>query len=267
MVEETNIPDYPRGITFEQVWAGFMEDRKRIEETGRLMKERDERLSRQMAETDRQMKESDERLKQQMAETDRQMKESDERLKQQMAETDRRMKERDEEFTRRMQETDRGLKESKKLIDSIGKQMGDLTNRFGEIAEHLVVPGIAARFNELGYHFGSIVDGNYKILDENGKIKTELDIVLENDESIIVVEVKAKPRIGDVEHHIRRLEIFREFRNKRHRDERKIMGAIAGAIFGKHEKAATIEAGMYVIEQSGETMKIDIPEGFIPTEW
>ena len=245
MAEETNIPDYPRGITFEQVWAGFMEDRKRQEE-----------FSRRQEETDRQMKESDERLKQQMAETGRQMKESDERLKQQMAETGR-----------QIAETGRQMEKTDKRLDRIDKLIGDLTNRFGEIAEHLVVPGIAARFNELGYHFGQVLPGGVRILDDAGKIKTEIDIVLENDESIIAVEVKIKPKVGDVEHHIRRLEIFREFRNKRHRDERKIMGAIAGAIFGKHEKAATIEAGMYVIEQSGDTMKIDIPEGFIPREW
>ena len=33
MMAETEIPDWPRGITFEQVRAGFMEDRKRMEES------------------------------------------------------------------------------------------------------------------------------------------------------------------------------------------------------------------------------------------
>lgn len=28
-----------------------------------------------------------------------------------------------------------------------------------------------------------------------------------------------------------------------------------------------IEAGLFVIEQSGDTMKIDVPEGFQPREW
>jgi len=45
------------------------------------------------------------------------------------------------------------------------------------------------------------------------------------------------------------------------------MGAIAGAIFGTAEKKATIEAGLYVIKQSGDTMKIDVLEGFVPREW
>ena len=32
-------------------------------------------------------------------------------------------------------------------------------------------------------------------------------------------------------------------------------------------KQAVLEAGFYVIEQSGDTMRIDIPEGFVPKEW
>jgi hypothetical protein len=69
-------PDYPRGITFEQVWAAIMEDRK---ENDRLMKD-------------------------------------------------------------------------------LTIQMGGLHRSFGELAEHLVAPGIVSRFNELGYHFDSMVN-------------------------------------------------------------------------------------------------------------
>jgi len=72
--------------------------------------------------------------------------------------------------------------------------------------------------------------------------------------------------VKDVEQHIKRLEILREFRGRRH-DERKIQGAIAGAIFGVAEKKATLEAGLYVVEQSGDTMKIEVPPGFVPREW
>ena len=32
-------------------------------------------------------------------------------------------------------------------------------------------------------------------------------------------------------------------------------------------KKAVIEAGLFAIEQSGDTMKIDVPEGFVPSEW
>lgn len=99
--------------------------------------------------------------------------------------------------------------------------------------------------------------------DENDKTLAEIDILLENDTTIMAVEVKSRPAEKDIAHHIKRLEILRDYRRKKN-DQRKIQGAIAGAIFGVPEKQATIEAGLYVLEQSGDTMRIDIPNGFVP---
>jgi len=144
--------------------------------------------------------------------------------------------------------------------------MGDLHHTFGEIAEHLVAPGIAKRFNELGYRFDAVSPGGHRILDENGKIKTEIDIILENSSCIMAVEVKTKPKVQDIEHHVKRLEILREHRNK-HGDNRIIKGALAGAVFGNLEKQTAYEAGLFVLEQSGDTMKLEIPLDFVPREW
>ena len=80
------------------------------------------------------------------------------------------------------------------------------------------------------------------------------------------MKVKTRPRLKDVEHHVKRLEILRAFRNKR-KDFRKIYGAIAGVVYGRAEKDAAIEAGFYVLEQTGDTMRMDIPENFVPREW
>jgi len=165
-----------------------------------------------------------------------------------------------------LQETDRMQKETARIVKELGIQFGDLSNKFGEIAEHLVAPGIADKFNKLGHHFDGIASGGYKIHDNKGKVIAEVDILMENGDCIMAVEVKAEPRIKDIEHHIKRLEILREHRKKK-RDDRKIYGAIAGAVFGHEEKQATIEAGFYVLEQSGDTMKMDIPHDFIPRKW
>jgi len=79
------------------------------------------------------------------------------------------------------------------------------------------------------------------------------------------VEVKSKPTEKDIEHHINRLRILREHRSK-HNDMRKIRGAIAGAVFPDKVKEATLAAGFYVLEQSGDTIKLDLPADFIPWE-
>jgi len=164
-----------------------------------------------------------------------------------------------QEIAERQKETDRIVKEN-------ARQMGYLNNRFGEMAEHLVAPGIHERFIELGYNFDAIRPGGYEIRNEKKEVIAQVDILLENGDYIMAVEVKAKPHLKDIKHHVRRLKILRKERDK-HRDTRKIQGAIAGAIFGGKEKQAAIEAGFFVLEQSGDTVRIDMPKGFVPGEW
>ena len=171
-----------------------------------------------------------------------------------------------QETDRRMQETDRMLDKVGRKIARVSKQMGDLHNSFGEMAEHLVVPSIAERFNELGYHFSAVAPGGYKVFDDTGKVLAQVDLQLENGDYIMAVEVKAKVHAVDIENHVKRLEIMRKHWDKRG-DKRVMRGALAGAIFGIMERQAAIEAGFYVLVQSGDTMKMELPDGFVPQEW
>ena len=184
-------------------------------------------------------------------------------LRESQKETDRLIRE-----TRESQkETDRQLDKTGRKLDQIGQQIGGLHRSFGELAEHLVAPGIAERFNEFGYHFDIIATKGMKIHDEKGKEIAEIDIFLENSNYLMAVEVKATVKIKDIEHHIGRLEILKKHRVKNQEKQKEIMGAIAGAVFGSAEKKAAIEAGFYVLEQSGDTMKMSIPEDFVPRKW
>jgi hypothetical protein len=133
------------------------------------------------------------------------------------------------------------------------------------VVEHLVGPGIEEKFNELGYHFREVHTGRNKIKDDKGEVKAEIDILMENGETVLAVEVKSKPNNKDIKEHIKRLKKLRESRIKD--DGRKIIGAIAGAVFKDNVKEAVRKAGFYVIEQSGDTMKIDMPEDFVPKAW
>jgi hypothetical protein len=189
----------------------------------------------------------------------RQMKETD----LQMKETDRQMKELQKETSGYIKETGRQLTESKKELD---KRLGDLGNRFGELAEHLVAPNISEKFNALGYHFDAIATKGCEIKDPLGKTYAEVDILLQNTDYTLAVEVKSKPAEKDVSAHLKRLEILRRWADKHH-DRRKIRGALAGAIMSKSVKQSALKAGLYVIVQTGDTVKIDIPDGFTPREW
>jgi len=171
-----------------------------------------------------------------------------------------------EQQKERQKKTDQQMEKTERFLKRLGKQMGDLHNRFGELAEHLVVPSITKRFNETGFHFDNVAPGGEKIFGENGKVIAQTDIVLRNSDYIVAIEVKVKPDMEDVPEHINRLGILRDYWTNKG-DRRKLLGAIAGAIFPETVKKAAVKAGLYVLVQSGDTMKIDIPEGFVPREF
>jgi hypothetical protein len=195
-------------------------------------------------------------------ETDRKMQESRENAERERRETDRKMQESHEKAEQEMREFWESLRESLRETSRI---VGDLGNRFGELAEHLVAPNIAEKFNELGYSF-TYITNRTKIRDDTGKVMAEVDVLLNNRDFVMAVEVKARPIGEDVRDHVRRMEILRRYADG-HEDGRKYIGAIAGAIMNEQVKRRAIKSGFYVIEQSGDTVKIDAPEGFKPKEW
>jgi DNA repair exonuclease SbcCD ATPase subunit len=231
MVATTQAREPEMGLTFEKVWTMFQESDRRMQE---LKEESDRRMQKSKEETDRQIQET----AQQIRETAKQMRETDLKM---------------QELIQSRKETDR--------------QIGKLGNRFGELAEHLVSPNITQKFNALGFHFDEISELRQVIKDESGgRTIAEFDILLENSESIVGVEVKSKPSYDDVSDHVQRLKILRQSRDKKG-DKRKIHGALAGAIMPDSVRTAAIKAGFYVIVQTGDTVKIDIPEGFTPKTW
>ncbi|MDR1054124.1 MAG: hypothetical protein LBL39_08105, partial [Planctomycetaceae bacterium] len=99
---------------------------------------------------------------------------------------------------------------------------------------------------------------------KDGRVVTEVDLLLENEETIAIVEVKSKPDQKDIEKHLERMAIVRSFFDSHRHDSKNLIGAVAGAVFPDNVKNFTIEAGFYAITQSGDTLKIDVPEGFKP---
>ena len=50
-------------------------------------------------------------------------------------------------------------------------------------------------------------------------------------------------------------------------EKRKYHGAIAGAVLSEKMRQLILQHGFYLIEQTGDTVKITLPEGFKPREW
>ena len=201
-MEGTAMPDYPRGVTSEEVWAYIQE-------------------------------------------------------------TDRQIRETDKKFEKAREENMRMIREMRKETDKV---IGDLGNRFGELVEHLVLPSIKEKFNELGFDFDGSLQ-NWKIKEPgNPNIRAEIDIFLENGDIAVAVEVKSKPKQNDVDDFLWKMGVLRRFADKRG-DRRTFLGAIAGAIMSDSVRAYALKKGFYVVEQTGDTVRIVTSDDFKPREW
>jgi hypothetical protein len=183
-------------------------------------------------------------------------------------ETDRKMQETDrivQETARQMRETDRKMQETDRKMQETDRKISKLGSKLGDLIEELIFPNILEKFNQLGYGFGRMAS-NVRYKDSCGEYVAEVDILLENGDVVLAVEVKTTLTDNDVRDHLRRMEKLRNYGDE-HRDTRKLLGAVAGAIASREVKDFAVKSGFFVLEQSGDTIKISVPKNFKPREW
>ncbi|MDR0337911.1 MAG: hypothetical protein LBI18_12555 [Planctomycetaceae bacterium] len=229
----TNVHDIPK-LSFDEVWAITQESARLIQEINKTRQKDAKKIKKQRQKDAKRAKEKQQETEKKIAEVWTLVKQTDEQIKR----TEAQLKRTDE-------------------------QLGKLGNRFGEVEEYLVAPSIVEKFNEFNYHFNS-AGRNIKIYGENKQKIAEVDIMLENNDFILCVEVKVKPDESDIRKHIERLKIVQHYYKNRYLKEIKVIGAIAGTVFDDKLKNLVIENGLYVIVPTGNTFKIDVPEGFQP---
>jgi hypothetical protein len=211
------------------------------------------------------IQETDRLIKEGAVESDKRFKEIAEQMKESAEESDKRFKEIAEQMKESAEEADRRFKETGKLLKETGRQLGDVHNRLGELVEHIIVPNILQKVKPLGYKF-KYVRKRCEFMDKNFRLIAEADIVLINGEYIMIIEVKTVLKVKDVDNHLERLERIR--RDACPPDEsHRLIGCVAGAVVDEAVKRYAHKKGFYVLEQSGDTLKLDVPEGFNPRMW
>jgi len=273
-METTMTHEYPKGVTIDDVWAALRDLTQSQKETDRMMKENAEEWEKLRKERAEQQKEAAERQK----EADRVKKENDEEWEKQrkeraerQKEADRKKKENAEEWEKqrkeaaeRRKEIDQQMKETDRKIKEIGNRLGDFTNSFGNVIEHLVSPDLQEKFKKLGYDFQE-ASTRHKIIDKKNDIRFEIDVFLQNGDTAMLVEIKSDLSISDMNRHITRLEKMRKYADLRG-DKRRFLGAIAGIVIGENERGYALSQGLFLVEPSGEDYEITPPPGK-PREW
>ncbi|GMO64208.1 MAG: hypothetical protein Ta2A_11730 [Treponemataceae bacterium] len=145
------------------------------------------------------------------------------------------------------------------------RRLGELTNRLGDVVEHLFVPeAVMEQFIALGYTISETAR-DVKLQDENKKTVAEIDILLKNGLAVILVEIKTNLREKHIDEFMAKLARVRAGKQY---SEKQLLGAVAGAVVSDSVKAYARNHGLYVIEQTGNTIQI-VPEdaGWQPQVW
>ncbi|MDR2746669.1 MAG: hypothetical protein LBB77_04400 [Treponema sp.] len=157
-------------------------------------------------------------------------------------------------------EIQEGLKDLKKAHNetekTLNKAIGDLGNTFGSLVERFMTAGLPRKFKRFGFTFGRVT--TVKWADGENNIYTEIDGLLENGNQAMAVEVKTTLRNEDIDDHLIRMEKVRKYADL-HGDKREFLGAIAATIVNKSSREYALKKGFFVIEPSGEDVKITRP--------
>ena len=173
---------------------------------------------------------------------------------------------RQEELAKQQEETDRILKEmseaTDKQIKEVSKHVGDLTGKWGKFVEGLVAPGAVRMFKERGIE---VYQTHTRIEAYKDGETMEIDVLVVNEENVIAISVKSTLSVDDVNEHIERLTNFRRFFP--YLADRKLLGAVAGIVIDEGADKYAYRRGLFVIAQTGETVKILNDEKFKPKQW
>jgi hypothetical protein len=180
-------------------------------------------------------------------ETDRKFQETDRKFQ----ETDRKFQETDRKF----QETDRKFQEAARVVSNLGGQ-------WGLFVENQVAPACERVFGERGIPVQMV---SQRVKKRRGGDTLEIDVLVVNAGHVVVVEVKASLSVADVREFLDDLGQFRAFFPEY--ADWQVHGAVAGIRIEDGADRYAYRQGLFVLAQTGDTVKILNDANFQPRIW
>ena len=153
-------------------------------------------------------------------------------------------------------------KDTDRQIKLLGKQIGELGNRLGEFVEGLVKPAVVRLFQARGIDIHEVYPD---VEVDRGTEGIQIDLLVVNDTEAVLVEVKSKLTLADVDDHLERLAKFKRLLPRY--AEVRAMGAMAAMVIPKDAARYAYRQGFFVLAQSGETVVILNDAQFQPKAW
>ncbi|QFY88953.1 DUF3782 domain-containing protein [Magnetovirga frankeli] len=198
-------------------------------------------------------KETERLMKESQKEADRRQQEADQRIR----ETERLMKESQQEADRRMSKTD-------KQIRALAKQLGEHGNRLGQFVQEMVRPAVVDLFQDRKIPVHQ-VHPNIVAYDDNRQFIMEVDLLVVNTDTAVVVECKSRLTYEDVDEHLARMAKFKSCFPQF--SAHILFGAVAAMVLPDDVGHYARNKGLFVLAQSGDAVEIRNEDGFDPKAW
>ncbi len=181
-------------------------------------------------------------LRESQKETDKQIKE----LRESQKETDKQIK----ELRESQKETDKQMKKTDEKLEKVAKQLGSIGNNQGDVAEEYFQNTLIKKPKLLGEKFDKIltnIKGNIK------DIQDEYDIILLNDKTVAIIEIKYKVHLKDIEKLDKKVKTFKKlFPEYQHL---KLYVGIAGFYVPQDIIDLALENGYFVLQRKGKVIE------------
>jgi len=200
--------------------------------------------------------------------------ETNRQFREQSAETDRKLREQSAETDRKIQETAAEVRETaaqmreqhaetERVVREVSRKVGDHGGRWGDFVEGLVAPACENLFAERGIPIHT-VSRQVKSKLPGGR-HMEIDMLVVNTDAVALVEVKSTLTVEDVRDHLARLAEFKDFFPVY--ADRRVFGAVAGIVISENADRFAMNNGLFVMVQSGESMRTANEPEFQPRSW
>ncbi|MEO5351283.1 MAG: hypothetical protein H7836_16820 [Magnetococcus sp. YQC-3] len=167
-----------------------------------------------------------------------------------------------QETERQIQETAAQMRETDIKVKQVSALVGNLGGRWGEFVEGLIALACIAMFRERGIQVDEIFPRGKKVID--GK-HMEIDLLVANAVAAVLIEVKSQLQVEDVRNHLTRLAEFKAFFPRYANCQ--VYGAVAGIVVESKADQFAMKQGLFVIEQSGESVRLANDREFKPKVW
>ncbi len=243
-------------IRSEETEGEFQEVNRRFQETDRKFQETDRKFQEttlKFQETDRKFQETTLKFQ----ETDRKFQETDRKFQ----ETDRKFQETERLLKQQSQDTDRRMA---KLSEEVNQKIGRLGGRLGDFVEELIKPAVVRLFQERGIEVHA-VSRNVEANNPTLKLAMQIDLLVTNTDTCVLIEVKSNLSIDDVNEHVERMSKFKRLFQAYAGN--KVYGAVAGMVVPENVAKYAYRKGFFVIAHKGDSVKFLNDDKFRPMVW